>query len=271
MRHRWIVTATFLSILSILLSSCQRSETADVQGPIDSGGESTPKHRSEMDSAGTASVGMPPIMQQITAYKKRLEENPEDLEALIYLGNANYDIQRFEKAIEYYDRALAIDERNTHVRTDLASSLRQIGQVDSAVEQLQRVLDQDPNQEVALYNLGVILLNDRGDIEEARKSWKKLIAIYRVKQAKYSVLSEAKRKFIKAFGTAMFQSDDGTALNIEAVGRASGIPPEEYHLWIREDPLFSEALANAKDGIIADELEKKILELEKGPPPLPTG
>ncbi|MCI0528003.1 MAG: hypothetical protein L0Y56_11260, partial [Nitrospira sp.] len=46
------------------------------------------------------------VMEQINQYKQRLEANPKDREALIALGNANFDIQRFDKAKELYLRVL---------------------------------------------------------------------------------------------------------------------------------------------------------------------
>lgn len=189
----------------------------------------------------------------------------------MFLGNANYDIQRFDKAQEYYQRAIEVDPNNTHVRTDLASSYRQQGQIDRAVDELKKVLSQDPNQEAALYNLGVILLNDKGDRNGAVSVWKKLVAIYQAKQAKYASLNAEKRSFLKAFGTALTNPEGTSNVNLEAIAQASGVAPEQYHKWLKEDPLFADALRDAKDSVIADELEKKVQELEKGEPLKPQG
>lgn len=118
-----------------------------------------------------------PFMQKLAEYKTRLEKNPKDIEALVFMGNANYDIQRFEKAKEFYTRALEVDPNNTHVRTDLASSYRSLGETDRALEELGKVLKADPNHEVALYNSGIIYLNDKNDPERARIAWEKLVAL----------------------------------------------------------------------------------------------
>jgi len=214
---------------------------------------------------------MPSVMQRIAEYKGRLEKNPKDIEALVFLGNSNYDIQRYEKAQEYYQRAIEVDPNNTHVRTDLASSYRQQGQIDQAIGELKQVLVQDPNQEAALYNLGVILLNDKGDRTGAVNVWKKLVAIYQAKQAKYAPLSAEKRSFLKAFGTALTNTEGTAKVNLEEIAQASGVAPEQYHKWLKEDPLFADALRDAKDSVIADELEKKVQELEKGEPLKPQG
>jgi len=116
------------------------------------------------------------VMERIQEYRKRLDKNPKDLEALVFLGNANYDIQRFDKAAEYYERAVVLDAKNLHVRTDLATSYRNTGKVDQAVKELKQVLAIEPKHENALYNLGVILLNDKKDVKGALKAWDTLVS-----------------------------------------------------------------------------------------------
>ena len=108
--------------------------------------------------------------------EERLDEDPDDLEALIFLGNANYDITRFDQAIDYYVRILIIDPSNFHIRTDLSTSYYGLGQVDKALEEVRVVLDQNPRHETALYNLGLILLEAKKDQEGAIKSWERLLS-----------------------------------------------------------------------------------------------
>jgi tetratricopeptide (TPR) repeat protein len=110
-------------------------------------------------------------MAQINLLRDRLEKNPRDLEALITLGNANYDIRRFDTARDLYRAALAVDPMNVQVRTDLATCYRQLGDADRAVEELRRVLAINPTHDTALYNLGVILLNDKKNSAEAIRVW----------------------------------------------------------------------------------------------------
>lgn len=126
---------------------------------------------------GTPSGAPVPFMQKLAEYKGRLEKNPKDIEALIFLANANFDIQRFEKAKEFYLQALEVDPNNSHVRTDLASSYRNLGDPDLALKELDQVLKADPNHEVALYNTGIILLNDKNDPKKAAAVWEKLVQL----------------------------------------------------------------------------------------------
>jgi tetratricopeptide (TPR) repeat protein len=124
---------------------------------------------SEEDHPGTGP------MAEISAYKERLKTNPKDLEALIFLGNSNFDIKRYEKAKELYIQALMIDPKNPSVRTDLASCFRNLGQADQAIVELRTVLALTPGHPSALFNLGVILSNDKGDKKGAIQSWQELL------------------------------------------------------------------------------------------------
>ncbi|MFQ5542823.1 MAG: tetratricopeptide repeat protein [Nitrospiria bacterium] len=118
-----------------------------------------------------------PFMEKLQGYKARLEKDPKDVEALIFIANANFDIQRFEKAEKLYLRVLDVNPDDIHVQTDLASTYRNLGAAEKAVQMLKKVLDANPNHEVALYNLGIILLNDQNDPKGAADAWERLVSI----------------------------------------------------------------------------------------------
>ncbi|MBI1822846.1 MAG: tetratricopeptide repeat protein [Nitrospirae bacterium] len=114
-------------------------------------------------------------MAEISSFKERLKKNPKDLEALIFLGNSNFDIKRYEKAKELYIQALMIEPKNSSVRTDLATCFRNLGESDQAIVELKTVLALNPDHPAALFNLGVILLGDKGDKKEAVEMWRRLL------------------------------------------------------------------------------------------------
>ena len=127
---------------------------------------------------GMAQASANSVMERINLYKDRLKADPKDLEALEALGNANFDIQRFDRARDLYLRVLEIDPHKVLVRTDLASSYWNLGDTDQAYEQLNQVLTVKPEHETALYNLGVLLLNHKRDAQGAIAAWEKLIAAH---------------------------------------------------------------------------------------------
>ena len=115
------------------------------------------------------------FMAVVMQYKQRLEKNPRDKDALMFLGNANYDINRFDQAKDYYKRYLDVDPTHPGVRTDLATSYYKIKDVDSAVRELKTVVAQDPDREAALYNLGLLLWQEKHDSPGAIKAWEALL------------------------------------------------------------------------------------------------
>lgn len=161
----------FLLFTFLPLIGCQKTE-----GMAENVREAPASAPSDESPHGGSGAPVP-FMQKLAEYKTRLEKDPKDIEALVFMGNANYDIQRFEKAKEFYQRALEVDPNNTHVRTDLASSYRSLGETDLALEELNKVLKADPKHEVALYNSGIILLNDKNDAEKATAAWEKLVQL----------------------------------------------------------------------------------------------
>jgi cytochrome c-type biogenesis protein CcmH/NrfG len=164
---------TFVLAIVIVYSSfsgCQSRESGDnkvqvvSKAPL-SENESPP----EEDHPGTGP------MAEISSFKERLKKNPKDLEALIFLGNSNFDIKRYQKAKDLYVQALMIEPKNASVRTDLATCFRNLGESDQAIVELKTVLALNPDHPAALFNLGVILLGDKGDRSGAVQVWQQLI------------------------------------------------------------------------------------------------
>ena len=113
--------------------------------------------------AGGAPQRMPPqIMQMVQDYKAALAKNPNDLEALIGLANLEFDSGQWEKAIEYYSRALTIDSKNADVRVDRAIAYHATGRNDLAKKELLLVTRERPTLKNAWLNLGVVN-RDLGD------------------------------------------------------------------------------------------------------------
>jgi tetratricopeptide (TPR) repeat protein len=98
-----------------------------------------------------------PVMQELAAMRARLKANPKDLAALVTLAGMYYDAGKFDQAVGYDQRALALDPGNPDVRTDYATALHQTGHDLEALAQLDIILKARPAFVQALYNRGVIL------------------------------------------------------------------------------------------------------------------
>lgn len=114
-------------------------------------------------------------MEEVVAYKLRVDKDPNDVEALDAMGKINLSLGRFDHAKEWYERALKVDPSRNDTRMDLALSLRYLGKPDEAISELKRVLKKDPKNAAALYNLGIILLEDKKDEQGAVARWEALM------------------------------------------------------------------------------------------------
>jgi len=98
-----------------------------------------------------------PVMQALTALKERVAKNPRDIAALVELGNLYFDATKFDQAIPYYKRALALDPTNPDVRNDEAAALHSSGHDLEALGEIGKVLVERPNFPQALFNKGIVL------------------------------------------------------------------------------------------------------------------
>jgi cytochrome c-type biogenesis protein CcmH/NrfG len=105
-----------------------------------------------------------------------LKTDPENLKALIELGNSHYDLKEFKKAISYYQKAVAQDPNNLSVQVDLATAYWYLGDIDKATAGLEAVLKKDPNHVQALNNMGIIMLHGKSDLAGAKRYWTRLVA-----------------------------------------------------------------------------------------------
>ncbi|HEY4485402.1 MAG TPA: tetratricopeptide repeat protein [Nitrospiria bacterium] len=117
-------------------------------------------------------------MAKVNEFKQRLDRNPKDAEALLFLANANYDISRFAQARDYYKQYLQLEPDHPGARTDLASAYYNTQDPDSAILELKEVLKRKPDHPAALYNLGLILAKDGRDPAGSIRSWEALLAAH---------------------------------------------------------------------------------------------
>jgi tetratricopeptide (TPR) repeat protein len=100
---------------------------------------------------------------------------PDSLDAIIALGNANFDANNFEIAEKWYTAALVKNPKDINVRTDLGLTFlfRDQPDVDRAIQEFRRSLEIDPRHEQTLQNMTVALIK-KGSFGEAETTLKKL-------------------------------------------------------------------------------------------------
>ncbi len=103
---------------------------------------------------------------------------PDSYDAMVKLGDANFDAEHYDVAEKWYTAALVRNPNDINVRTDLGTTFlaRQPPDFDRAVKEYRRSLEMDPKHEKTLHNL-VIALTKKGDAGEAQATLEKLEAV----------------------------------------------------------------------------------------------
>ena len=120
--------------------------------------------------------GHPPIdaaamIQQMTTMAA---QNPKDPEIPLKLANFLYDQKQYDKAIEWYQRALEISPKDVNARTDLGTAYFYSGRAKDGLREYDKVLQIDPNHEQTLINTIVVNLEGTHDLAAAQKAWDRL-------------------------------------------------------------------------------------------------
>jgi cytochrome c-type biogenesis protein CcmH/NrfG len=115
------------------------------------------------------------VEQSAAPLLEAVNKNPNDYDALVKLGNVFYDGQQFANAIQYYERALALQPENVDVRTDMGTAYWYSGNADKALSELQTSLKYKPGHPQTLFNLGWVRWQGKADPKGAIEAWQQLL------------------------------------------------------------------------------------------------
>lgn len=122
----------------------------------------------------TTATGNPQLMEQLRAVEQLLAKNPNNYLHLVQAGNLLYDMNNFLRAIEYYERALAVGGESPELLTDLGVCYRETGNQQKALELFHKAADLKPDHWQSRYNAAVVRLFDFNDARGAQEELEKL-------------------------------------------------------------------------------------------------
>jgi len=114
------------------------------------------------------------LMNKIQDLKKQYNKDPQSFENAKDLANSYYDLGRYDLAIDYYKKAVKLNNKQPEVLIDLGVSYFNTGNADSAVYYIKEALIIQPDQVQGLFNLGIIYYNIK-QLEQAKASWESLL------------------------------------------------------------------------------------------------
>lgn len=165
--------------------------TANTSGGDHSGGAATsPLLQAAMDEAdrnprdfaaqmkaADAFYNMESYDKAVVYLNRALALKPKDVDALTLMGNAKYDTGDFASAATFYERSLA-QRPDANVQTDLGNTFFQRTPPDyeRAIAAYRKALSLEPKHEKALRNLAAAALF-KGDKKTARETIERLAAV----------------------------------------------------------------------------------------------
>ena len=108
---------------------------------------------------------------------EKLKSDPNNADLLNQLGMTYRATHQFKTAIEYYQKALVLNPKNVGARTDMASCMYYLGDVDGALAQLDKSLTYDPKHMGSLMNIGIIRWKGKNDVNGAVAAWQKALKL----------------------------------------------------------------------------------------------
>lgn len=130
-------------------------------------------------ASAPAQMGTPSTAgsDRIAALKRQAEANAGNAKAWVELGNAYFDSNQFEAAINAYRKSLELDPNNPDVWTDMGVIYRRAGKPEEAIKAFDQAITVDPKHEVSRMNKGIVLLHDLNDADGAIKAWEGLLDV----------------------------------------------------------------------------------------------
>ncbi|TFG15862.1 MAG: tetratricopeptide repeat protein [Promethearchaeota archaeon] len=143
-------------------------------------------------------------------YKKALDIEPKNVDALICCGLCYRNMEEYDKAIEYYDNALEIEPDNKTALNNKGYVLECKGDIEAAIDFYKKSLEIDPNYDMPLVNITKIYL-DRKDYRAAIKVYKNALHEDPINTANWIDLGRAYR-FIEKYDKAILAYYDALKL-----------------------------------------------------------
>ena len=107
-------------------------------------------------------------------FLRSLERDPENPEILTELGNAYYDREDWDHAVEAYEKARRKAPKNPNLLSDLGAAHRNRGEFDLAIAFFQKARQADPDHWQSLLNWLLVEAYDRRDPRAAQPLYDEL-------------------------------------------------------------------------------------------------
>ena len=117
------------------------------------------------------------LQQEVTQLEGLVKNDPENYQAWKKMGDNLFDIGEFQRSVDAYNTALALDGSDPNVWTDMGVMYRRLGTPEKALESFDEAIKRDPNHTVSRLNKGVVYIYDLNDIDKGVAAWEDFLRV----------------------------------------------------------------------------------------------
>jgi superkiller protein 3 len=125
---------------------------------------------------GLIALDMDDPLRAYSAFREAAAMDPDNIDAYLNMASMAFSFRDYPTAAESYSHALE-QRDDPEVRLAYGASLRGLEAYDEAVEQYQVVLDSNPSNPRALYNMAVLMQEGRQDFPAACGYYREYLAV----------------------------------------------------------------------------------------------
>ncbi|MBK9098144.1 MAG: hypothetical protein IPM14_08525 [bacterium] len=132
--------------------------------------------RNQMDTSPGKENVSEEYRKKMAELEKAVKENPKDTAAIKNYADYLSASHKMDEAVTYYKKILEIDAKRSDVYFALALIYYNQQDFIKCEEVNMKVLSFDPNNQMALYNIGAVAAT-QGNKEKAKEFWNKVLSI----------------------------------------------------------------------------------------------
>jgi cytochrome c-type biogenesis protein CcmH/NrfG len=130
---------------------------------------------------GQQATGQPnssaPMVGEINQLKRMIQDDPQNVAAFVRLGNLHYDVQMWDQAVGYYQKALELQPDDPNVMTDMGVCFRGLGQFEKALELFEKASGLNPDHHQSRFNVVIVAGFDLNQWDRADAALRELEAM----------------------------------------------------------------------------------------------
>jgi cytochrome c-type biogenesis protein CcmH/NrfG len=127
-------------------------------------------------SAGQATQNNQQQVNRMLVLEQEIAANPDNINALIELGDIYFDSNRYQEAISIFNKAEQIAPTNIHVLNDLGILHMKTGSYEAALAKFDAVLIIDPTHSHSLYYVGLVH-RETGNTDKALQVFEEVLSL----------------------------------------------------------------------------------------------